>query len=411
MSVGFSPKSNGESGFVTRPYEPLPGLHCRPTYAEIDLAALRSNLQLVRKFAPNTQIMASIKAQAYGHGLLRVAEFLAEEGVDAFGVGFLEEGVWLREAGIDQPVLVLGGIANDQLEHYLEYDLTLACASPAVARNISAAAKKTGKRAKVHLKIDTGMRRLGVYFDRAKEFAETVTKLPGIEIEGLFSHFATSDIRNDGFAQIQLERFSYVLSEWKRSGIEPRFVHMANSGGILNYPASHFNLVRPGLLLYGYRPSPEPDERLTELQPVMSLRSEVLFVKGVRAGEGVSYGLTYRTPHDTWLATIPVGYGDGYNRALSNRASVLIEGKRYPVVGRICMDQLMVDLGKDRIETGTPVTLFGKERRASAAAPNPATEAIAEVPAEQRIEAWELCRMLDTIPYELTCWVSERVPR
>ncbi len=392
MTIGFTASSSDNNDFVTRPLEPLPGIRRRPTYAEIDLNALRNNLQIVKRFAPHAKVMASVKAQAYGHGLLRVSEFLANEGVDAFAVGFLEEGVWLRKAGIDQPILALGGIANDQIGHYLEYDLALACASVRIANIISETAVRVGKKARVHLKVDTGMRRLGVFYNGAKKFAETVAHLPGIEIEGVFSHFATADVRNDEFAKTQLARFQEVLHDLKSIGIEPQYCHMANSGGIVNLPDSHFNLVRPGLMLYGYRPSPQPDERLADLQPVMTFKSEVLFVKGVRAGEGISYGLTYKPSENTWIATIPVGYGDGYNRLLSNRAHVLIDGKRYPVAGRICMDQMMVDLGKDHLDPGAEVVLFGKQQDAT-------------------IDAWELCTLLDTIPYELTCWVSERVPR
>ncbi len=396
MQIGFSTQSESENGFVTRPLEPLPGIRRRPTYAEIDLGALRNNLQLVRQFAPHAKIMASVKAQAYGHGLLRVSEFLAAEGVDAFAVGFLEEGIWLRKAGIDKPILALGGVANDQIGYYLTYDIALACASIRIANVISETALRVGKKARVHLKLDTGMRRLGVFYDGARKFAETVAQLPGIEIDGVFSHFATSDVRNDEFAKLQLARFEEALAELKKIGIEPQFKHIANSGAIINLPDSHFDMVRPGLILYGYRPSPKADKRLSALQPVMTLKSEVLFVKGVRAGEGISYGLTYRPKANTWIATVPIGYGDGYNRQLSNRAQVLIDGKRYGVAGRICMDQMMVDLGKDRFEPGVEVVLFGTQTTPKG---------------HYTIDAWELCKLLKTIPYELTCWVSERVPR
>ncbi|MCX7834848.1 MAG: alanine racemase [bacterium] len=383
--------------FIALPFEPLPGIQRRPTYAEISFAALKNNLQIIRSFCPQLPIMASVKAQAYGHGLLKVAKFLSEQGVQWFGVGFLEEGIWLRKGGIDNPILAMGGIATNQISHYLDYQITLTCSSWKTAQDISAIATQNGKKAKVHIKIDTGMRRIGVWHENAIDFVVKVAKLPGIEIEGIFSHLAQSEIPNDPFTKRQIEAFADVLTQLKKNGLEIPIQHLANSAAIVNYPESHFQLVRPGLILYGYTPTPKPDERLKGLQLVMSFKSEILFVKGVRKGEGISYGLTYRPSYDVWIATVPVGYGDGYNRLLSNRASVLIHGKRYTVCGKICMDQMMVNTMKDRYEPGTEVVLFGKQKLPDGT--------------EVQLNGWELCNLLHTIPYELTCWVSERVPR
>lgn len=396
MSFGFSTHLN-KTDFIAKPFEPLPGIQRRPTYAEISYNSLKNNLDIVRSFCQNKPIMASVKAQAYGHGLLRVAQFLAKQGVQWFGVGFLEEGIWLRKEGIENAILAMGGIATNQIKHYLDYQITLTCSSLEIAQDISSKATQNRQKAKVHLKIDTGMRRIGVWYKNAVEFALKVAKLPGIEIEGIFSHLARSEIPNDPFTLHQIEAFTTVIHELKKNGLEIPLQHLANSGGVCNYPQSHFNLVRPGLMLYGYSPSPKKDLRLENLKLAMSFKTEILFVKGVRKGEGISYGLTYRPPKDVWVATVPVGYGDGYNRLLSNRAAVLIQGKRYTVVGKICMDQMMINTQKERYEPGTEVVLFGRQKLSDGS--------------EVQLNGWELCTLLNTIPYELTCWVSERVPR
>lgn len=396
MTFSFSTLQENND-FKTRPFEPLPGIQRRPTYAEISYSALKNNIAFIRKVSNNKPIMASVKAQAYGHGLLRVAELLANEGIEWFGVGFLEEGIWIRNAGINTPILAMGGIATNQINHYLDYEITLTCSSWRIAQEISSKATQLGKKAKVHLKIDTGMRRIGVWYKNAVSFALKVASLPGIEIEGIFSHLAKSEILNDSFTHNQIDSFLHVTNELKKSGLEVSIKHLANSGGVLNFPESHLDMIRPGLMIYGYEPSPSMEDRLNELQLVMTFKSEILFVKGVRKGEGISYGLTYRPPHDIWLATVPVGYGDGYNRLLSNRASVLVQGKRRAVTGKICMDQMMISTEKERLEPGTEVVLFGRQKLENGAVVT--------------LNGWELCKLLNTVPYELTCWVSERVPR
>ncbi|HET7838640.1 MAG TPA: alanine racemase [Rectinemataceae bacterium] len=361
----------------------------RPTRAEIRLGALRRNFRRAKALAgAGVKVMAVVKANAYGHGIVRVARELLAEGADHIGVAYLEEGVCLREAGIETPILVFGAPNHDQIPSFIEYDLELSVPSAGMARAISAAARDAGTPAKVHLKVDTGMERIGEHWYSCEAFFDEVLDLPGLEIHGVFSHFATSDDDLD-FAREQLERFRSVLAILESRGRLPPLVHIANSAGLVNLPESRFTMVRPGILLYGYEPTPL---RTIGFEPVMRLMSRVAFLKEVRSGAGVSYGRIWIAPAATRIATIPIGYGDGYSRSLSNRAEVHIGGARHPVVGRVCMDQIMVDLGSAQAREGDEVVLFGERAGGG-------------LPAEL------LCGLLGTIPYELTCMVSARVPR
>jgi len=362
----------------------------RPTRAEIRLGALRRNFRRARELAgPGVKVMGVVKANAYGHGLVRVASELVAEGADYLGVAFLEEGEALRRAGVESPILVLGAIANAQISRFLASGLDITVPSVEKARAVSAAALAAGARARVHLKIDTGMERIGVHWYSAKAFLNTVLALPGLDIVGLFSHFATAD-DDPSFAKEQLARFREVLGYLESVGRRPPLVHMANSAALVDMPDARFDMVRPGILLYGYEPSPRTK---VGLEPVMRLMSKVVYFKTAREGAGVSYGRTWRTSAPTRIATIPIGYGDGYSRALSNKGEAIVRGRRYPVVGRVCMDQLMLDLGPDGVAyNGDDVLLFGTRGQDS-------------IPAEI------LCERIGTIPYELTCMVNSRVPR
>jgi alanine racemase len=362
----------------------------RPTRAEIRLGALRRNFRRARELAgPGVKLMCAIKANAYGHGILRVAQELVAEGADYLGVAFLEEGMFLRRNGIDAPILVLGAINGAQIPRFLEYELDLTIPSVEKARAVSAVAAEAGWRARVHLKIDTGMERIGVQWSSAAIFFDKVLAIPGLEIVGIFSHFATADEDLD-FARVQLDRFRTTLDIAQKAGLSPPLVHMASSAALVNIPESRFSMVRPGILLYGYEPTPLAR---VGFEPVMRLMSKVSYFKIVRANTGVSYGLTWKAPEDTRVVTIPIGYGDGYSRALSNKGLVVIRGRKYPVVGRICMDQLMVNLGPTgEAHNGDDVLLFG-------------------VKGEDRVDAELLCELLGTIPYELTSMISARVPR
>lgn len=362
----------------------------RPTRAEIRLGALRRNFRRARELAgPGVKVMAVVKANAYGHGLVRVATELVAEGADYLGVAFLEEGEILRRSGVVAPILVLGAIANTQIPRFIESGLDITLPSVDKAKAVSAAALAAGARARVHLKIDTGMERIGVHWYSARPFLDTVLALPGLDIVGLFSHFATADDDPD-FAREQLSRFREVLDYLESIGKRPPLVHMANSAALVDMPQARFDMVRPGILLYGYEPSPRTK---VGLEPVMRLMSKVVYFKAARDGAGVSYGQTWKTRGPTRIATIPIGYGDGYSRALSNKGEAIIRGGRYPVVGRVCMDQLMLDLGPHGVAyNGDDVLLFGT---------NGADSIAAEV----------LCERIGTIPYELTCMVNSRVPR
>jgi alanine racemase len=362
----------------------------RPTRAEIRLGALRHNFAIARRLAgPGVKVMAVVKANAYGHGIVRVTEELLAQGADYVGVAFLEEGVFLRRSGITAPILVLGPAVTAQIPRFIEHGLDMTLPSVEKARDVSAAARAAGRPARVHLKIDTGMERIGVHWFSAEPFFEEAFALPGLEIVGLFSHFATADGDLD-FAREQLRRFRGVLDLLEARGQRPSLVHIANSAGLVALPEARFDMVRPGILLYGYEPSPE---RKIGVEPVMRLMSKVSYFKTVQAGSSVSYGRAWTAGEDTRIATVPIGYGDGYSRALSNRGEVIIRGRRLPVVGRICMDQLMVDLGPDgEAYNEDEVLLFGRN-------------------GDDWLPAEFLCERMGTIPYELTCMVSARVPR
>ncbi|MGA2547887.1 MAG: alanine racemase [Rectinemataceae bacterium] len=367
----------------------------RPTRAEIRLGPLRRNFARARELAgPGVKVMAVVKADAYGHGMIRVASELLAEGADYLGVAIIEEAIALREAGIAAPILVFGSPPDDLMPSYARYGVDMAIVSMAKARAAAKAAAGEGKVIRVHLKIDTGMGRIGARWDELEGFAEELSGLapgtvPGIDVAGVFSHLATADCDLD-FAREQIARFHSALRCLARRGIEPPLAHIANSAALAGIPEARFGMARPGILVYGYEPSPWMK---IGVEPVMRLASRISFVKKVRAGEGLSYGLTWRASVDTTVATLPIGYGDGYSRSLSNRAQAWVGRAKAPIVGRICMDQTMIDLGPEReAAEGDEVVLFGLRNGEG-------------MPGET------LCELLGTIPYELTCMVGSRVPR
>ena len=374
------------------PAEPFAG---RPTRAEIRLGALRRNFCRARDLAGRgVKIMAVVKAEAYGHGMIRVARELLSEGADYLGVALVEEALSLREAGFDAPILVFGSPPDEALPLFPRFNIDLALVSASKARAAFEAASALGKSIRVHLKIDTGMSRLGAPWNGLEALADELSGLlgrggPGLEIVGAFSHLATADCDLD-IAREQASRFRSALRVLKLRGIEPPIVHLENSAGLVSLPDERFDMVRPGILVYGYEPSPW---KKVGVEPVMRLVSQISYLKELRSGEAVSYGHTWRALQDTTIATLPLGYADGYNRALSNRAQVLIGGVERPVAGRICMDQTMVDLGPaSQAQEGDEALIFGSRDGES-------------LPGES------LCELLGTIPYELTCMVSARVPR
>ncbi len=366
----------------------------RPTRAEINAAALRRNLASIKNhMRKNVKVMAIVKANAYGHGIVEVSEILADEKIDYLGVGFLDEGIVLRKNGIKVPTLVLGGVLGNQIKEFLAHDLEVTVSSIELAKKIDNEVGSSGdQRARVHLKLDTGMERIGVRAENAVTFAQEVRSLKHLEIVGVYSHFATADENDKSFAYQQLQRFTKAIREIEMTGIAIPLKHIANSGAILDIPESHFDMVRVGMMLYGLYPSKETSESIP-LQPALALRSKVVFLKEVPARTSIGYGRSYFTERSTKTATIPIGYGDGYSRTLSHKAEVLIRGSRFPVVGTVCMDQLMVDVGtRSDIHVGDDVTLIGKD-------------------GEEEITGWEIARKMGTNHYEVLCMIAARVPR
>jgi alanine racemase len=365
----------------------------RLTRAEIDLKCLRDNFDGVRRqVGPDVRVMGVVKANGYGHGMVEVAQALTDFGTDYLGVGFLEEGIELRRNGITTPTLVLGGVLGNQVHQFIQHDLEITVSSLELARHIASQCKSAGKRAKVHLKIDTGMERIGVRSEHAPRFVEDVARLPELEVAGIYSHLATSGDRDKSFAMVQLDRFEGVLRAIGERGIQIPLRHIANSGAIIDLPQSYYDLVRPGIMLYGMYPTQETT-RSIPLAPVLSLKSTIVFLKDVPPNTSISYGRTYFTSSATRIATVPLGYGDGYSRRLSNQAEVLIRGRRYPVVGIVCMDQLMVDVGAGSdAHVGDEVVLLGRE-------------------GGEEITAWDLAEKVGTIPYEVFTGITARVPR
>jgi len=363
----------------------------RPTHVEVDLGRIAENLEAIRRHVGQAKLMPVLKANAYGHGLVEVARHLARSGVDYLGVGMLEEGILLREQGIRQPILVLGGIMENQIPYFLQFDLTLTASSVGKLQQIDEAAAAAGGRARVHLKIDTGMERLGVHHYNAEAFLETSLRCRHSDIEGIYSHFASSESADLSAACLQLERFQEVLDFYRRRSLQPPWRHLANSGAILQLPQSHFDMVRPGLLLYGVYPSREALRSIV-VRPALTWKSRVVYFKVVRAGSPVSYGWTWKSDHMVRVVTVPVGYGDGYFRALSNKGVVLIRGRRYPVVGSVCMDQVAVNLEWDSAYNGDEVILIGAAGAES-------------------ITCEEVAERAGTIPYEVLTNINTRVPR
>ncbi|WP_240099396.1 alanine racemase [Thermomonas flagellata] len=363
----------------------------RPSRIVVDLDAIAGNLQAIRARVQRP-VMAIVKANAYGHGLVPVARQLQAHGVERLGVAFVEEGIALRRAGITLPILVLGGIYAPQVGQYLRHDLEITVSSLDKLRQVEAAAEALGRRARIHLKIDTGMERIGVHSYSCGPFIEAALASPWCEIVGIYSHLACADDPAAGMTALQLERFAEACAHFPRLGAPMPLRHLANSGGVLHFPQTWLDLVRPGLILYGV--SPDPAARMDPaLRPALSLRSRVVYFKVVRAGRSVSYGATWTAPTDTRVITVPLGYGDGYPRALSNRGQVLVRGVRRPVVGRICMDQFMVDLGPDGTAYNEDeVVLIGRQ-------------------GTQAITVEELAAQAGTIPYEILTGLNERIPR
>lgn len=364
----------------------------RPTLVTVDLNVIKQNyFQILRK-AGNRKVMLILKANAYGHGLIRIAKFLENLGAFYFGVAYLEEGVMLRQAGIKTPILVMGGIIGNQIPAFIKYDLTITASSVSKLQQIEEAAIALKTRAKVHLKIDTGMERIGIHYYSAEALLKASLECRATDVEGIFTHFAKADEPNNAYTNLQIERMEKVLSFYKKRGRQRPLFHIANSGGFIQDIDMDCDMVRVGLLLYGVYPH-QSFRPLIEVNPALSWKTRIVFFKVVKSGHPISYGGTWEGTEDTRIVTLPVGYGDGYMRSMSNRAHVLIRGVRQAIRGNICMDQLMVDIGPEGTGyNNDEVILIGEQEGL-------------------KITVEDLAEWANTIPYEILTNINTRVPR
>ncbi len=365
----------------------------RPTVAEIDLKALGHNFQQIRSVAGSRRkALAVVKADAYGHGAARVAPFLQACGAELFGVALVEEAVAVRRAGVTRPLLVLGGIYPGQEQEVLDFGLSFTLFDLEVARRLNAASRAAGRICPYHLKLDSGMGRVGFTPPQLPEVLQELASLEALRMEGFISHLALADELECSFNAIQVDRFRDALGQLRSAGFNPEYVHLSNSAAVFSLDIPECNLVRPGIALYGGLPSPQLADRI-DLRPVMNLRSRVAAIKTVPPGTGISYGHRFTAERATVVATLPIGYADGYNRLLTNRGEVLIRGRRARVAGTVCMDWIMVDVTDiPGVAVGDEVTLLG-------AGPG------------GRISAEEWADKVGSISYEVFCGIGKRVPR
>jgi alanine racemase len=361
----------------------------RKVAAYIHRANLVGNLDSIRRLAGHTKICAVIKADAYGHGAIAVSRILEKAGVDYLAVAILEEALELRSEGIKAPLLVLGTTDPDNSDIIVSQNITQTVFTPELAAALSSSAKRLGLPAKIHVKIDTGMHRQGINPDEAESFARSLRAMDDLNVEGAYSHFAEADNPDKSYTIFQLAQFHRALEGMKTAGVVPKIKHIANSSALLHMPEARLDMVRPGILMYGLSPEacPNPPEGFL---PVMQLCASIANVRTIEAGESVSYGRLFVAKRRSRIALLQLGYADGYSRLLSNKADVIVRGRRVPVAGRVCMDQCMIDVTDvPEAKEGDEATLFG----------------LTDLP------AGELARMIGTIDYEITCAVSKRVPR
>ncbi|MBU0683850.1 MAG: alanine racemase [Candidatus Omnitrophota bacterium] len=365
----------------------------RPTWAEINLNAIKHNLNCIRGvISDKVSILAVVKANAYGHGICPVSKVLVEEGVDYLGVATVDEALTLRKAGILVPILVLGAVLKEEAKAAVKHDITLTLCSRALLQVFADIADETNMKPKVHVKIDTGMGRIGIWHEEAVHFMREVYLMKKIEMEGIYTHFSSA-ARDKMVTQLQIEYFDKVLEDLeKREGICVKYRHSANSIAVVDWKSSHLNMVRPGILLYGVYPKEDFRKEL-KLNPVMSLKTKIVHLKEAPPGRAISYGRTYITQKWTKIATIPIGYADGYGRILSNKAEALIRGQYVRIVGMVTMDQTLLDVGHiENVQEGDEVVLVGRQ-----------------VNSEVNIE--KIAKLAGTIPYEILSAITDRVPR
>ena len=363
----------------------------RPTRLEVNLGKIKENFYTIKKHIGSVKIMPILKANAYGHGLIRIARLMQSLKADYLGVAVVEEGMLLREYGIKTPILVLGGVWGNQVPLFIKNDLTITASSIEKINQINETAGEMKIKAKVHIKVDTGMERIGVHYYSAENLLEASLKCKNVIVEGIYSHFANADSKNLSHTRLQFERFSEVLSFYEKRSLPFPIRHISNSGGIVQMPEANFDMVRPGILLYGVYPSEEVPE-LLKVKPALNWKSLVIYFKVIKPGHSVGYGLTWQSDKPIRAVTIPAGYGDGYFKNLSNKSEIIIRGKRYPVIGNISMDQIVVSIGNDSAYNGDEVILLGSDGKVS-------------------VTCEELARWAGTIPYEILTNINTRVPR
>jgi alanine racemase len=363
-----------------------------PSWVEVDLDALVLNIERVRDLVPDgVRILLVVKADAYGHGAVRISQQAADCGVDMLGVATLDEGRELRGAGIELPILILSPVLREELDEVLENNIAVSASSVEFARAASAEAARRGTICRMHVEVDTGMGRAGLPLASAASAIREMSSMEGLELEGIFTHFPASDVDSD-FTGDQIDSFMRILDELSDVGITFDYVHTANSAAIINFPTAHFNMIRPGLLVYGHSPSLTLQDRV-DVRPVMSFKSRILLVREASAGSSVSYGRTYIAPSDMTIGVIAAGYGHGMSHRLSNRGEVLFRGARVPIVGRVTMDMTMIDLsGFDDPASGEEVVIFGRQ-------------------GEEDISVDDLAEWDGSLNYEVLCRISKRVVR
>jgi len=381
-----------DAGFaMTKEYMKKNKTNYRPTWAEIDLNAIRYNTGRIRDIlGKDTGIMAVVKANAYGHGIVEASGVLEKLKIGYLGVATLDEAMVLRRAKIKLPVLILGSVLPEEAEAAVRNNVTLTlCNKELLKALVNTAGKKL--KPKVHIKVDTGMGRIGVWHERAIEFIMDSRKHDNIEIEGIYTHFSIAG-RDKFFTQYQIDAFENILKALRRLGIPIRLRHAANSIACVDWKKSHLNMVRPGIIIYGIYPKRNFPRRI-DLKPAFSLKTKIVFIKSAPPGRSISYGRTYITQSHTKIATLPIGYADGYGRILSNRAEVLVRGHRAPVVGKVTMDQTMIEVAHIKnVKVGDEVVLVGKQKN-------------------EEIRLEKLARLAGTIPYEIVTGITSRVPR
>lgn len=368
--------------------------YARDTMIEVNLDAIANNVQQFRQhLASGTQIMAVVKADAYGHGAIYVANAALQAGASCLGVSFVDEGIELREAGIVSPILILGYTPPEDLLYALEHDLTLTIFSEESLQEINKIACQRKKSAKIHVKVDTGMGRIGLPPNKAVSFIKQASQMSHIHIEGIFTHFSTADEADQGYWRKQEGHFRQVVEELKEKNIHVPLIHCSNSAAAIEKPHSVYNMIRLGISLYGFYPSDEVNKNTVSLEPVLRLTSKVVQVKKPPKGTGISYGKTFMTSGHEWIATVPIGYADGIDRRLSNTGYALVNGTRVPIVGRVCMDYLMLDVTKAYpVRVGDEVVFYGEQGTES-------------------IHVDEVAKQLQTINYEVVCMLGHRIPR